>query len=88
VNSIIMQALDLVLLTLAALLMGYKLGSKRRPPTPFKIGQRVVRLKPTRKGNYKPVQGFVHAIVGPMVRILDLDHRTSTWVRENRIARR
>lgn len=87
-NSIVMQVLDLVLLTSAAVVIGYELGIKRRSPPPLRIGQRIVRLKPTRKGNYKPVQGFVRAIVGRMVNVRDADDGASTWLDSKKIARR
>ena len=83
-----MQALVLLLLSYAAARVGFHLGRRRRPPTPLRIGQRVMRLVRTRKGNYKPVQGFIRGIVGEWVNVRDLDDGRSTWLRRERIARR
>jgi len=87
-NPLVMQALDLLLLTFAALVVGYKLGQRaRRFRPPLKIGSRVLWLKRTPKGNYKPVQGVVMLIVGDWVRIVAADD-SRAWVRRDRIARR
>jgi hypothetical protein len=87
-NVVVMQALDLLLLTFAAFVIGYKLGHRaRQVRPPLKIGSRLLWMKRTAKGNFKPVQGFVMLVIGDWVRIVARDD-SRAWVRRDRIARR
>ena len=86
-HPLLSQLADLLLLTFAAGIIGFKLGSRAKARK-LRIGQRVLWLKPTSKGNLKPVRGFVRVIVGPMVRIENLDATMSTWIHVSKIARR
>lgn len=81
--------IELLLLTLASGVGGFILGRRARARAPSaSIGQRVVWLKSTSKGNYRPVQAVVRSNCGAFLCVEALDSSERAWVSSAKLLRR